>query len=91
MEEACSDSLLDQNTKKKKIYMLHITDSSFQEEGSIWELLPNSTRVYIHLANTNVALLVIKIWNASERAAALSPWLPGHPVHCPTIFATSRK
>ena len=41
--------------------MLHITDSSFQEEGSIWELLPNSTRVYIHLANTNVALLVIKI------------------------------
>lgn len=46
----------------------------------------NFIRVYIYLASMDMALLVIKIWNASEIAAALSPWLPSYLAHTPTIF-----
>lgn len=55
--------------KKKKSCT---TLSSFQEGGNIWELMYNFIRVYIHLASMDMALLVIKILNASEITAALS-------------------
>lgn len=39
----------------------------FKREGTvIWELSSNFIRIYIYLASSEIAILVIKILNASE-------------------------
>lgn len=62
--KSCSDSLIQLKHKKSK---LRTIDLSFQEGGNIWELLSNFIRVYIHLASIDMAILVLKILNASKR------------------------